>query len=529
MDMKRRDLALLLTGLAASGSAPRARAQPAAARKLTIAFGDPVSSLDPQLNNLAGDRSVSLFFFDLLVQNNNNALQPGLAESWRQLDDLLWEFVLRPGVRWTDGRPFTADDAVFSLARAPDVPGSVASFAGYLRTVDKVEATGPLALRIRTREPNPLLPLNIASVHMVSRHATEGATSADFNTGKALVGTGPYTLVRYTPGDRTLMRAKPDYWGGRPLWDEVDYRYIPNATARTAALLAGDVDVIDKVAVADLAQLRAREDVAVYAYPGLRLLLLQPSFTPGPNRYITDAAGKPLPENPLLDRRVRQALSLAINRQALAERLLHGTADSTGQYMPANSFGHDPAIPVPAPDPEAARKLLAESGHPGGFTLTVHLPNDRYVLGPETVQAVAQMWTRIGVRTQVEAVPWSVYSAQVRKGEYAMTTLAWGNGTGEGTYALVNVLGSQDPKQGRGVSNWGHYASPAVDAALENAMRTFDDPARERILQDAARLIADDVGIIPLFHYQNIWAARRGLKVTPLSSDRTVAAMVTPA
>ena len=528
--MKRRDLASLLTGLAVAGSAPGVRAQSAAgARRLTIAFGDPVSSLDPQLNNFAGDRSMALFFFDLLVRNEDNALKPGLAVDWRQMDERAWEFRLRPGVTWSDGAPFTADDAVFSLARAPDVPGSTASFAGYLRTVESVEAPDPMTVRVRTREPNPLLPLNLASVHVVSRHATQGATSADFNSGKALVGTGPYTLVSHTPGDRTIMRARPDHWNGKPYWDEVDYRYVANAASRSAALLSGDVDVIDKVAVADLQQLRARNDVAVFAHPGLRLLLLQPSFAPGPNRHVTDAAGRPLPENPLLDVRVRRALSVAINRQALGERLLHGTADPAGQWMPAGSFGYNPAVAVPRFDPEAARRLLAEAGFPDGFGITIHLPNDRYVLGPQTAQAVGQMWARAGVRTQVEAVPWSVYSAQVNKGEYAMTTLAWGNGTGEGTYAMINILGTQDAKQGRGVSNWGHYSSPALDAALEEAMRTFDDAARERVIQQAAVTVAEDVGILPLFHYQNIWAARRGLRVAPLSSDRTVAAMVTPA
>lgn len=514
-----------LAGLAATIVAGPAVAQ--GRSKLTIAFGDPVSSLDPQLNNFAGDRSMDLHFFDLLVENKDNALQPGLASAWRQIDDLTWEFTIRPGVRWSDGKPFSADDVVYSLARAPSVPGSAASFAGFLRTVAAIDAPDPMRVVVRTKSPNPLLPLNLASIHIVSRHATEGVASADFNTGKALVGTGPYAMASYVPGDRTIMRAKPDYWGATPAWDDVDYRFIGAAPSRTAALLAGDVDVIDKVSVSDIDRLRARPDLGVFAYPGLRMLLLQPSFAPGPNRFITDAEGKPLAQNPLLDRRVRQALSVAVNRDALCERLMHGTANVTGQWMPAGTFGHDPGIPVPKFDPAATRRLLAEAGLPDGFNLTIHLPNDRYVMGPEVAQAVAQMWTRAGIRTQVEAVPWSVYASRVDKGEYAMTTLAWGNGTGEGSYALINVLGSRDPKQGRGVANWGDYRSDAVDAALEQAMQAFDDPAREAILQGSARVVTADVGIIPLFHYQNIWAARKGLVVRPMTSDRTVAMMVT--
>jgi peptide/nickel transport system substrate-binding protein len=228
-----------------------------------------------------------------------------------------------------------------------------------------------------------------------------------------------------------------------------------------------------------------------------------------------------------LDRRVRQALSIAINRQGLTERLMAGTAEPAGQWMPADTFGYNKAIPVPTPDPEAARRLLAEAGFPDGFQLTVHVPSDSYVKGPETIQGVAQMWTRIGVRTTVEAVPWAVFATRAQKAEYLMSALAWGNGTGEASYALINVLGSYDTDSGRGALNWGRYANPAVDRALDDAMMTFDDGARRRILEHSAELVSEDVGVIPLFHYQIIWASRRGLLVKPLTSDRTAAQMVT--
>jgi len=495
-------------------------------RPLRIGFADPVSALDPQLNNNAGDRSVDMFFFDFLVNNNENALQPGLATSWRAVDPLTWEFELRRGVKWHDGAEFTSDDVLFSYARAPNVPGSVASFAGYLRTVASVEAMGPYGVRIRTKEPNPNLPLNLASVHIISRHVGEHAGTADYNSGRAVVGTGPFRFESYVPGDRIGMRRNDDYWGKHSIWARVDYRYMANPAARTAALLAGDVDVIDKVSIADVAKLKADPGTSVFGYPGLRVMVLQPSFTPGPNRYATGADGKPLPSNPLLDVRVRRALDMAINRQALAERLMQGTANAADQWMPEGTFGYNPAVKAPAFDAEGARKLLAEAGFPAGFNLVIHVPADRYVAGSETAQAVAQMWSRIGVRTTLETLTWTVYTSRVNKGEFAMTMIAWGNGTGEASYGLLNILATQDAAAGRGVSNWGHYSNPAVDRALDEATAAFDEKERERILQQAARLVADDVGILPLFHYQNIWAARRGLVVRPLSSDRTLAEMV---
>jgi len=503
-------------------AAPAARAQDT----LRIAFADPVSSLDPQLNNNAGDRSVDMFFFDLLVNNNDNALQPGLAESWRATGPLSWEFTIRQGVKWHDGAELTADDVLFSYQRAPNVPGSVASFAGYLRTIDKMEVTGPYSIRITTREPNPNLPLNLASVHIVSRHVGQGATSEDYNTGKALVGTGPFRFGSYTPGARVEMRRNDTYWGRRSIWAQVDYRYVSNPAARSAALLSGDVDVIDKVSVADVAKLKESPNVRVYAYPGLRAMLLQPSFTEGPNRYITGADGRPLERNPLLDVLVRRALTMAINRTALAERLLQGTANAASQWMPEGTFGFNPAVKMAAFDPEAARALLAEAGYPNGFNLVMHVPADRYVAGSETAQAVAQMWSRIGVRTTLETLTWTIYSSRVNKGEFAMTMIAWGNGTGEASYGLLNILATQDAARGQGVSNWGHYSNKAVDRALDAATSAFDDGQRAAILQEAARLVDEDVGIMPLYHYQNIWAARKGLVVRPQSSDRTLAEMI---
>jgi peptide/nickel transport system substrate-binding protein len=517
--MKRLLLSSVAVALFAAGTA-------ADAQTLRIAFADPLSSLDPQLNNYAGDRSVDLHFWDLLVENKWNKLQPGLAVSWKPLDSKTWEFKLRPNVKWQDGTPFTAADVIFSYQRARNVPGSLATFAGYLRTIDSISAPDPLTLVIKTKIPTPDLPLNLASVHIVSKHVGEKASTDDYNAGRAVVGTGPFKFVSYTPGDRVEMVRNDAYWGGKSPWDKVDYRYVSNAAARTAALLAGDVDVIDKVSASDIPRLKQSPNVTVYPYPGLRVMLLQPSFRDGPNPYITDNDGKPLAKNPLLDVRVRRALSLAINREGIATRIMQGTASVANQWMPKNTFGYDPAVKDIPFDPAQAKKLLADAGFPNGFKLTMDVPTDRYPQGPETAQAVAQFWTRIGVKTQVEVVPWSIYSGRADKNEYAMSMIAWGNGTGEASYALVNVLATVDAKKGLGASNWGHYSNPAIDQALDASTAEFDEGKREAILRHAVEVETNDVGVIPLYHYQNIWAARKGLKVTPFTSDRTVAMQV---
>ncbi len=518
--MKKRLLAIVTAGLLSAGGL-------AHADDLKIAFADNLSSLDPQLNNFAGDRSTGLFFFDMLVNNYYNKLLPGLASSWKNIDPNTWEFKLRQGVKWSDGKPFVAEDVVYSLERVRKVPGSVAPFTSYVRTIESVTIQDPETLIIKTTVPNPDLPLNLASVHIVSKHGTENASSEDFNSGKALIGTGPYTLVSYTPGAGLVAKKNPDYWGEQPQWDNVDYKYTANAASRTAALLAGDVDVIDKVSVSDLARLQKDPSVSVFAYNGLRVFVLQPSFNPAVNKYITDNNGKPLDKNPLLDVRVREALSLAINREAIADRILQGGVTVANQWMPEGSIGYNPDIKNIEFDAAKAKELLKEAGYPEGFKLTVHVPTDRYPLAPETVQAVAQFWTRIGVQTNVEVVPWAVYSSTARKNEYAMSVIAWGNGTGEASYAMVSILATVNPDKGLGASNWGHYSSEKLDGYLAQVTTEFDSEKREALMRDAAVAVSEEVRIIPLFHYKNIWAAKKGLVVKPLSSDRTVPAMVT--
>jgi len=418
-------LAVALLGTAAAG---------VQAQTLNIAFADPLSSLDPQLNNHAGDRSVDLHFWDLLVENNYNKLQPGLAVSWKNIDPKTWEFKLRPNVKWQDGKPFTAEDVIFSYQRARAVPGSVATFAGYLRTVESVTAKDPLTLIIKTNIANPDLPLNLASVHIVSKHVGEKSQTENYNSGAAVVGSGPYKYVSYTPGDRVVMERNNDYWGPKQMWEKVNYRYINNAAARTAALLSGDVDVIDKVSVSDLTRLKQSPNVKVFAYNGLRVLLLQPSFHEGANKYITDNNGKQLDKNPLLDARVRKALSLAINRKALVDRILQGAATEANQWMPADTYGYNPDIKNIPNDVNQAKKLLADAGYPQGFKLTIHVPNDRYPQAPETMQAVAQFWTRIGVKTQVEVLPWASYSRAPTR--MNLPSVSWHGATAPGKPAM---------------------------------------------------------------------------------------------
>lgn len=505
-----------------------ALASVAAAQDLRIGYADEISSLDPELNNHAGNHNAAQMLFAVLSPEGDTGDSKiyHLAESWELIDDTTMEFKIRDNAFWSDGEPVIADDFVFSYERARDVPGSVATFGGFLRTVEKAEAKDDKTLVVTTVAPDPLLLNNLSSVFVVSKHAAEGATSDQFDTGEAMVNQGPYLMESYTPGDRLILKRNEDFWGEKPEWVNVDYIYINNPAARTAALLAGDVDVIDKVSLSDIEKLENTKGIKVHSYPGLRVLMLQPNQIEGSNQFITDNDGKPLDENPLLDKRVRQALTMAINRDAIAERIMRGGATAASQWMPEGAFGYNPDVKPIEQDPERAKELLAEAGYPDGFRMTMHIPSDRYPNSTETAQAVAQYWSRIGVDTEVEVMPFSVYSGKAKNNEFAMSIIGWGNGTGEASYAMTNVLVTPDPEKGLGASNWGHYSNPDFDAIHKEASSELDADKREALFFEATEIMMEDVGVIPLFHYRNIWASRDDLFVEPWSSDRTVAMQI---
>ena len=531
--MRLRRLAIALAALAAvilstarPGAFPAARAQ-----ELKLAIGAAVTSLDPHFHNAAQNTSVFSHFFDRLVNRTAEAgVAPGLAVSWQAVADTVWEFRLRPGVHWHDGAPFTADDVAFTLARVPHVPNSPASYASYLSAVRRVEVVDPMTVRLHTAMPAPNQPIDLALVGIVSRKHGEAATTADYNSGKAMVGTGPYRFARYLPGDRVDMTRNDAWWGPRQAWERVELRFIANAGARTAALLSGAVDMIDTPPAADLPRIKADPRLAVSTRQGMRVIFLRPDFSrAGGTPYVTDAAGGKLAQNPMLDVRVRRALSLAINRAALAERVQENAAVPTGQWLPPGAFGHNPDVKVPAPDPEGARKLLAEAGFPQGFRLTLHTPNDRFPNDAATAQAVAQMFSRVGVATQVEAMPFSALAARMARQDFSLVLFGWGSTSGEAGSVLLNVVSTYDRATGRGASNTARYSNPALDALIGRALATMDDGAREKLFHQAVAMAMEDVSFIPLYNQINSWAFKKTIHYPARSDERTFAFEVTPA
>jgi peptide/nickel transport system substrate-binding protein len=502
-------------------------ATPAAAQDLRIGFKAAVDSADPHLN-YTPNRNVQLHVWEALVaQDPYLRPVPGAASAWRALDPLTWEFTLREGLRFHDGTPVTAEDVVFSIRRAREVTG-IRTFIAQTRNVAGVEAKDARTVVIRTHTPTPLLPNQVAVLAIVSARGAEGATEADFNGGRAALGTGPYRWVRYTPGQDVILE-RATTWAGTPEpWQRISFRFIPNDSARVAALLAGDVDVIDQVPPALYTRVRESERSQLVTNTGTFVLYMYLDHFRERVVFATGADGQPLERNPIRDLRVRQAMNLAINRAALADRAMEGGAEAIGQFAATGFLGHVPEIGVPPFDPARARALLAEAGYPQGFNLQIQCTNDRFAGDARTCQAVAQMFTAIGIRTTVEALPSSVFfrranGAQGADPEFTAFLAIFASSTGVASESMTTILRTRDPQRGTGSLNRGRYSSAALDAALDRVDATFDDADRDRASAAAVRLAMDDIAILPVFALRNSWGVRRGLSLAPRGDGYTFA------
>lgn len=509
----------LVAALACSASL---MAQPVLAADLKIALSADVSSLDPHYLNIAPNVAFSSHIFDALVNvDANGKLVPGLATSWRAVDATTWEFKLRREVKFHDGSPFTAEDVIFSLDRPAKLTSSPGPFTAYTKQIVAKKIVDPYTVRLMTAAPYGPLTLDMSTVFIVSKKAAEKATTDDFNNGKALIGTGPYKFLSFKRGDRIEVTRNEQYWGGKTDWDKVTFRIITNSAPRLAALLSGDVDAIEGVPTADLSRLKSNAKFSFAQKISWRTIFWELDQSPAASRYVTDKAGQPLPNNPLHDVRVRQAMSKAINRQALVERTMEGLAVPASNIVSPGVFGYNEALKVEAYDPEGAKKLLAQAGYPNGFALTIHGPNDRYINDEQVVQTVAQFWNRIGIQTKVATLPLSVYFARARAGEFSVPLLGWG--TLAGDFGLRTLVGTPNAETGWGSWNWGKYSNPAVDKLIASSLSSVDQSKREAFAKQAAAVALQDYAVLPLHHQYATWALRKGLKYTARTDEFTFA------
>ncbi|HEX8164996.1 MAG TPA: ABC transporter substrate-binding protein [Beijerinckiaceae bacterium] len=495
---------------------------PAEARSVRWAAVGDALTLDP---HAAGDRAsralVRQVYDTLLTRGPKGELLPELAVSWRtlSLDASTWEFRLRPGVKFHSGAALTADDVAFSIQRAM---GPASDLRGLLASVDRVTRVDDLTVRVRTKGANPRLPDVLAGVFIVSRAWAEGNGAAlpqDPSEGFAARnanGTGPFALVSREPGSRTVLRRNEQYWSrdpGAPFEvTEVAHAPIRSGAARIAALMAGEVDIVDDVPAQDVERLRSLRtmSVATAARAGTIYLGLDVA---SPELAGSTVKGR----NPFADKRVRQALNLAVDRVALRE-VLRGQAEPAGALVPPGPGGPPREIgEPPKADPARAKALLAEAGFPDGFGLTLSCPGDAAADAEAICREVAGMLTRAGIAVTVVVQPKAQALAAARRSPLeAGFVLAVLDGPVLDSEAVFSAL--VHTREGRyGALNAARYANPDLDRRIEAIAAMTDPVKRAAAVAEIWKAVQDEALFVPLVHPVAAVAAR-GFEV-PLDPD----------
>ena len=492
------------------------------------AISSDVQSIDPQFANVSGDRNIAGSVFDALTKiSPDGQLIPNLALSWKSVDPLTWEFKLRQGVKFQDGSLLSVADIVYSLQRANSLASSPATYGVFVKYITSVKSVGSDTIRITTAKPFAILPNLLAMVYIVSQKATTGLASGDFTPAKGAMGTGPYRLTGFSRGDRATLERWDGYWGPRPEYDNVTVRFIPNAPARVAALIAGDVDAILNVPLADVNRIKSNPAFQLYEKPLFLFMFWSMNTTVDHPEGLTDKAGKPLPQNPFRDVRVRRAFSKAIDRNILVGRVLQGLGVPTQNSVPAGVFGYDPSLTPDTYDLAGAKRLMAEAGYPECFSMKVSAPNDRYVADGQQAQAVAQMLSRLGCKITVETAPMGVYITRLNKLESTFFLIGWSSNPGD-VGAQLSALFDAPSSNPYRKTNIHMYHSPAFRAAIEKGIETVDKDKRLVYYNEAVHVMKDEVGVIPTHIQIGTWAARKGISVTPTVDEQLYPAYAKP-
>lgn len=514
-------VALLVSALAMPASAQTAPP----GRDVTIALGAPPASFDPHFFAHAPSFMVQQHVYEPLVwRDAEGRTIPALATRWEILPDGLgWDFHLHPEARFSDGQPVTAADVAATIARLPNVPNSPGRLTIYTQGVRAVEQIGPHTVRLLTDGPSPLLPENIPPLMIVPERIAREASTSDFNSGRAAIGSGPFRLAQYTQGERVVLERNPT-WRGAPVpFSRVTLRVIANDSARVAALRAGDVQLIEIVPPRDVATLERDPNIAIWRSPGTRLIYVMLDGHRDNSPGVTDLEGRPMDRNPLKDVRVRRALSLAIDREAIRRQIMDGQAVPAGQMQAIGIGIADPELRPDPFDPGRARALLAEAGWASGFRLTIAGPTDRYVNDERILQAIAQYWERIGVRMRVDAMPSNVFFPRGAQYAFSAALTGWQSSAYEPNNIFAPLLLTEDRARGWGTVNRGRYSNPRLDALYQRAVISMDQAERIRLWREMMRMAMADAPLLPIHHQVNIWATRRGLAYVPRSDEYTLA------
>lgn len=479
-------------------------------------------SMDPHSLNESLQLSVTGNVYEgLVIRKKDLSLEPGLATSWKQISPTVWRFELRKGVRFHDGTPFTADDVVFSFNRT-QVDGS--DMKSYTNDFKEVRKINDHVVEIETKTPFPILPEVISLVYMMSKKwAEDNQATRPVDRRKGIEnaasfranGTGPFRLRERQPNVRTTFVRNGNYWGkidGNV--QEVIFTPIGNDATRVAALLSGEVDVMEPVPVQDIERVNGSANATVLAGPELRTIFLGMDQKRDELLY-SSVKGK----NPFKDKRVRQAFYQAIDIEGIKRTVMRGASNPTALLVGPGINGFVPELNKRLPyDPEAAKKLLADAGYPNGFEVTMNCPNDRYVNDARICQTVAANLSRVGVKINLAAETKGTYFPKVLRRDTSFYMLGWTPGTYDSHNALNALVACVDDK-GAGQFNLGAYCNPEVDKLTKAIQAETDKAKRNAMIRDAFKIHQDDVGHLPLHQQALAWGVSKKVKLVQLADN----------
>ena len=495
---------------------------PTFAKTLRFASAFDPNSLDPHsLALLYQTRVVTQIYEGLVNRDQNFKLEPSLAVSWQAIEPTVWRFKLRPHVKFHDGAPFAADDAVFSIERAL---AKTSQRASQLRGVTGVRKIDGLTIDVLLSAPDAVLPDKLWLIAMMSKAWSEKhgvALPQDYN-GKQEThavrnanGTGPFVLKTYEQDRRLVLTANPNWWGkgtnGLGNLTEAIYTVIQADATRLAALASNEVDFVIDAPFQDVARIKRDKSLkSVEATDiGMQYLGFDQSRI---ELQSSDVKGG----NPFKDIRVRRAVYHAIDIDTIIAKVLRGQAVSSGTHVSPLVDGYLPELDKRLPyDPSMARALLKEAGYPAGFEVALDCVNVTFRAA--VCQAISAMLAQVGIRVSFQPSPSSIFFPKLTQAQSSFFEFGWTPGT-DPWAMLNNVIRTWDAA-GSGTFNGGRYSNPKLDALID-AIRVEPDITKRRALTgDALRFMSSELPLVPLYRRKLTWVMRPNIDVVQWPND----------
>ncbi len=503
-------------------------ALPASAETLRWARVGDALTLDPHSQNEGPTSTVLHHIYETLVgRSTDGSLQPRLATEWtiHADDPTVWVVSLREGVTFHDGTPFTADDVVFSLDR---VRHASSGFRALHAAVTGATAVDDYTVHIQMAGPAPLYVQNLTNFFIMSRSWAEAnnvevpqnfAAGEDNFAVRNTNGTGPYVLVERDPEVRTVMRAFDGHWADAPQVTEIIYTPISEAATRVAALLSGEVDLVQDVPVQDIARLEQTAGISVVTGPENRNIFF--SYDMASDRLATSNVD----DNPFKHAEIREAMALAIDREAIRQVVMRGQSQPSAAPLPpfVNGWREDMHA-FGAPDVERAGQLV-RGIYPNGFSVDLHCPNDRYLNDEAICQALVGMLGRIGINANLVSQTRSLHFPLIERWETDFYLLGWGVPTFDSQYVFDFLVHTR--RDGYGSFNGTRYSNPELDEKIQSLATMTDLDARDATIAEIWDTVMEERIFLNVHNQLLAYAMRDGINLAVHPENQPHMATVT--